>query len=99
VLALTRSLAAELGAGGVRVNAICPGYIATPMTRENPYRMPFLLEPADAARRIAAAIAARKRFCVIPWQMAIVGRALRWLPRPWFDRAFANAPTKPRRPG
>jgi len=31
VLALTRSLAAELGAAGVRVNAICPGYIATPM--------------------------------------------------------------------
>lgn len=31
VLALTRSLAAELGPAGVRVNAICPGYIATPM--------------------------------------------------------------------
>lgn len=31
VLALTRSLAAELGSAGVRVNAICPGYIATPM--------------------------------------------------------------------
>jgi short-subunit dehydrogenase len=93
------SLRVELRGSGVSVVTICPGYIATPMTRENPYRMPFLLEPADAARRIAAAIAARKRFCVIPWQMAIVGRALRWLPRPWFDRAFANAPTKPRRPG
>jgi NAD(P)-dependent dehydrogenase (short-subunit alcohol dehydrogenase family) len=28
---LTRSLAARLGAEGIRVNAICPGYIATPM--------------------------------------------------------------------
>ncbi|KQY54337.1 MULTISPECIES: SDR family NAD(P)-dependent oxidoreductase [unclassified Nocardioides] len=31
VLSLTRSLAAELGRDGVRVNSVCPGYIATPM--------------------------------------------------------------------
>lgn len=32
VLQLTRSLAADYGAAGVRVNAVSPGYIATPMT-------------------------------------------------------------------
>jgi NAD(P)-dependent dehydrogenase (short-subunit alcohol dehydrogenase family) len=32
VIGLTRSLAAELVAAGVTVNAICPGYVDTPMT-------------------------------------------------------------------
>jgi NAD(P)-dependent dehydrogenase (short-subunit alcohol dehydrogenase family) len=37
VLGLTRSLAAELGTRGIRVNAICPGYVETAMTGAMPY--------------------------------------------------------------
>jgi 3-oxoacyl-[acyl-carrier protein] reductase len=32
ILSLTRALAREVGSRGIRVNAICPGYIETPMT-------------------------------------------------------------------
>lgn len=92
------SLRVELRGSGIAVVTICPGYIATPLTAKNPYRMPFLMEPAVAASKIAAAIAARKRFYVLPWQMALVGWMLRRLPRPLYDLLFAHAPHKPRRP-
>ena len=91
------SLRLELAGSGVAVVTICPGYVATPMTDGNPYPMPFLMSPERAAASIARAIEHRRRFYVLPWQMAVVGRLLRLLPRPLYDFAFAHAPRKPRR--
>jgi short-subunit dehydrogenase len=96
-IAYLESLRVELHGTGVRVTTVCPGYIATPMTEKNPYPMPFILTADEFARRFARAVHSRRRFAVIPWQMAIAGRMLRLLP-PWlYDRAFARAPHKPRR--
>lgn len=91
------SLRVELHGTGVSVVTICPGYISTAMTSNNPYRMPFLMDANLAAAKIANAIAARKRFYVLPWQMALVASVLRRLPRPLYDRLFVRAPHKPRR--
>ena len=91
------SLRVELTGSGVSVVTICPGYIATPMTGGNPYRMPFLMDADVAAKKIAGAIARRKRFYVLPWQMAVVGWFMRRLPRPFYDSLFSHAPHKPRR--
>lgn len=90
------SLRVELHGSGVSVVTICPGYIRTPLTERNRYRMPFLMDADDAARRMARAIAAKRRFAVIPWQMALVAVVLRRLPRWLYDRLFARAPRKAR---
>jgi hypothetical protein len=91
------SLRIELAASGIKVITICPGYIATPMTAQNPYPMPFLLSANIAAQKIAAIIERGETFAIIPWQMAIVARVLRVLPNCFYDRLLGNAPRKPRR--
>jgi NAD(P)-dependent dehydrogenase (short-subunit alcohol dehydrogenase family) len=90
------SLRLEMAPSGLRVVTIAPGYIETPMTAINPYRMPFLLPADEAARRFAAAIARGASYVVIPWQMGVVAKLLRLLPNWLYDRAFVNAPRKPR---
>jgi len=90
------SLRTEMHGSGVAVVCICPGYIDTPLTRVNRFRMPFLLTADEAARRIARAIARKPRVAVIPWQMALVSMALRNMPDWLYDRLAARAPRKPR---
>ena len=90
------ALRLELRGSGVRVVTIAPGYVATPMTAGNTFRMPFLL-PADvAARRMARAIDRGASYAVVPWQMAIVGTLLRAMPDRLFDALFARAGRKAR---
>ena len=90
------SLRVELRASGVKVITIAPGYIATPMTAQNPYSMPFIMSADNAAARFAQAIARNRSYSVIPWQMGIVAKLMRLLPNPLFDALFSRAGRKPR---
>lgn len=92
------SLRLEMRAHGIAVVTISPGFIDTEMTRGNPYHMPFLMPPAQFARRAVDAILARQRRIVIPWQMGWVARLLRILPAASYDYLFADSPRKPRQP-
>ena len=94
VIAYCESLRGELQSTGVRVVTICPGYIATPLTAKNRYKMPFLMQPADFAKRAYAAIAKGDSYRVIPWQMGWVAKGLRLLPNAWFDRLLGKRPRK-----
>lgn len=97
-IAYAESLRVELRGTPVRVVTIAPGFIDTPMTKRNPYRMPFLM-PVDAfAERAVDAISAGTSYRVIPWQMGWVARLLKVLPNGVFDAAFARAGRKPRGP-
>lgn len=99
VISYCESLRGELRPAGVRVVTLCPGYIDTPLTRQNRYGMPFLMQPQDFADRAYRAIRAGVSYRVIPWQMGVVAKLLRMLPNGWFDRLLAGRPRKHRQGG
>lgn len=96
VIAYCESLRGELRSSGVKVTTLLPGYVDTPLTRGNRYGMPFLLEPQEFAVRAWRSIDARRTLAIIPWQMAWIGRLMKFLPNALFDRLLVGRRRKHR---
>ena len=96
VVAYCESLRGELRGSGVSVVTLLPGYVDTPLTRENRYAMPFLLSADAFAERAFDAIASGVSYRVIPWQMGVVAKLLRLLPNALFDRVLSGRARKHR---
>lgn len=96
VISYCESLRGEMRPHGVRVVTISPGYIDTPLTRQNRYSMPFLMQADDFADRAFRAITAGVSYRVIPWQMGVVAKLLRMVPNVLFDKLLAGRPRKRR---
>ncbi len=90
------SLRVEMAASNIAVTTIAPGYIRTPMTDVNAYKMPFLMDADVAAVKFVRAIEQKRRFVVIPWQMGWVAKFMRFIPPFLWDFAMKKAPYKPR---
>jgi short-subunit dehydrogenase len=96
VISYCESLRGELRGSGVRVVTIAPGYVDTPLTRQNRYGMPFLMTAQAFAEQAFRVIDAGRSYRVIPWQMGAVAKLLRALPDPLFDRLLVGRARKHR---
>lgn len=99
VISYCESLRGELRASGVKVVILSPGYVDTPLTRQNRYAMPFLMRAETFAGQAFKAIESGTSYRVIPWQMGVVARLLRLLPNAWFDRLLVGRARKQRQSG
>jgi short-subunit dehydrogenase len=70
----------QLRGRGVDVTTVCPGFVRTPMTDVHQFKMPWLIEADDAARRIVGALRRKRKVYNFPWQTSLLMRAARWLP-------------------
>ena len=55
---LAQTLYLDLQPQGVGVSVICPGFVETPLTAQNEFKMPALIQPEDAAREMLTGWAA-----------------------------------------
>ena len=86
----------QLREHNIAVTTICPGFVRTPMTAVNDFKMPFLLEADDAARRIVRALQRRKKVFNFPWRIAsLLMKLTAWLPDWIVARAMHQYNEKP----
>lgn len=81
-------------ARGIRLHAICPGYVRTPMTARNAFPMPFLMDAEEAARRTLGGIARGRTRVAYPLPTYLMARLVGALPVAWRNGLFARLPAK-----
>ncbi len=96
VISYLESLRIEMLPYNITVTTIAPGYVRSPMTKVNQFTMPFLMDADVFADKFVKAVVAKRRFCVIPWQMGIVVKIMRFIPPFLWDFLSKNAPQKSR---
>jgi short-subunit dehydrogenase len=66
---------------GITVTTIEPGFVKSEMTDKNSFKMPFILETADAVERMAKAILANERQLTFPWQLSALVQSAAAMPK------------------
>jgi len=79
----------ELLSYGVGVTIVNPGFVATPMTEKNRFKMPFLMTAEEAARVIADGLEHGDRVIEFPRPMSLLMRTVRLIPDAIYERAVA----------
>ena len=70
---------------GIGLTLVCPGFIKTPLTKDNPFPMPFLLDLEGATRVIIRGVAANRRRVSFPWPLAFLVWFLHSLHPAWSE--------------
>lgn len=65
---------------GLKIQVINPGFVRTPLTDQNEFKMPFLMEVDDAAERIARGLKKSRFEIAFPLRFAYMLKKLRCLP-------------------
>ena len=90
VTAWMEGLRADLHHTNVQISTCHPGFIRTPMTDKNKFKMPFLMEVDDAANALVKGIRKGGSEINFPWRLVTLMRLVRFVPNWLFDRAVSG---------
>ncbi len=79
--------APNLAKDGIALTLVRPGFIRTPMTVANPYKMPGIIDADQAAAKIRAGLAAGKTHITFPYWFSIFARIGNLMPKSIFNNA------------
>ena len=81
---LAESLYLDLRPEGIGVNLVCPGFVETPLTAGNDFRMPALISAAAAAREVVRGLERGVFETHFPKRFTRFLKFLRFLPDRWY---------------
>lgn len=77
---LAETLNGELAPRGITVSVVNPGFVDTPMTRDNPFPMPGIIQAEEAAQELLKGLERRKYEIIFPRGFVYGVKVLRLLP-------------------
>ncbi|WP_299293184.1 SDR family NAD(P)-dependent oxidoreductase [uncultured Tateyamaria sp.] len=88
-MSLAECMHADLRDTGVRVQVANPGFIKTQLTEKNDFKMPFIMEPEDAAREMVELMVSDHFKKSFPTFFSLLFRGSQFLPDWLYYRIFA----------
>ena len=89
---LAESLYPELADLGVKVSVINPGFVESPMTKDNKFPMPFIISTEEAVDTIIKGLIKGRFEIVFPWRMKWLATICRMLPNSWYFAFVRSLP-------
>lgn len=81
---LAETMKVELAPKGITISLVNPGFVDTPMTRDNPFPMPGIMTASDAAAAMLAGLKRKRYEIIFPTAFGYTMKSLRLLPNALF---------------
>lgn len=94
VIHLIEGLRIQVASRGIAVTVVSPGFVRTPLTARNSFKMPFLVEVDDAADRIVQGLERGKDQIIFPAPLAWAIKLLGLLPNRLYAEIMRRAAPK-----
>lgn len=94
VLAYGQGFRGYLENYNVGVSIVCPGFIKTPLTDKNNFKMPLIMTTEKASKKIINGLLKNNGLIVFPFTIYIFLKVLRTLPFSWVNYILSKFPKK-----